>query len=82
MFPSLLRPCPDETGPEPEHLCSTNLPNHLYLRDKDGSKSAQAMQDVGLKEQPLLRAVSPPEDGLFCMHINLQPCQLKFSIEK
>lgn len=42
----------------------------------------QPMQYVGLKEQPLLRAVSPSEDGHFCIHVNLQPCQLKLSIEK
>lgn len=66
----------------PEHLCSTELPNHLCLRDKDGSKSAQPMQYVGLKKQPLFRALSPTEDGHFCVHMNLQPCQLKLSTEK
>lgn len=65
----------------PEHLCSTKLPNHLYLRDKDHPKSAHPMQYVGLKEQPLL-GVFFSEDGHFCAHMNLQPCQLKLSVEK
>lgn len=68
MFPAVLRPCPDDIGPVPEHLCSTKLPHHLYLRDKDGSKSAQPIQYVGLNEQPLLRAVSLSEDGNFCIY--------------
>lgn len=40
------------------------------------------MQYVGLKEQLMLRAVSPHEDDHFCVCMNLQPCPLKFSIEK
>jgi len=82
MFPSSLRPYPDEIRPVPEHLYSTKLLNDLHLGDKDGSESARPIPYLGLKEQPLLRAVCPPEDGHFCVCMNLQPCQLKLHIEK
>lgn len=54
-----ITPYSDEIGPLPEHLCLKNLPEHLYLRDKDDSNSAQPMQCVRLKEQLMLRADSP-----------------------
>lgn len=59
MFLSMLTPYPDEIGPLLVHLCLENLPKHLHLRDKDGSKSAQPMQYVRMKEQLMVRAVSP-----------------------
>lgn len=59
------------------HLCSTKLPNHLYLGDKDSPKSAQITEDAGLKEQPVLGVFSLDENGCFCLHMNLQPGGVK-----
>lgn len=81
MLPSLLTPYSDEIGPLLVHLCLEKFPKHLYLRDKDDSNSVQPVQYVRLKQQLMVRALSPHDDG-FCTHINLQPCPLKFSTEK
>lgn len=64
-----------------EPFVSAKLPYHLYFRDKDSPKSAQITEDVGLKEQPLLRLVSPAENGHFCLHMIFQLGEPTLGIE-